>query len=58
VELIGAKPEVIRKAEDRHLFKQAILKIGLGVPNSVSAHSPEEAEKARKELGSFPPALP
>jgi len=54
VELIGAKPEVIRKAEDRLLFKQAILKIGLSVPNSVSAHSQEEAEKARKELGAFP----
>ncbi|MDD5483238.1 MAG: carbamoyl-phosphate synthase large subunit [Kiritimatiellae bacterium] len=54
VEIIGAKPEAIRKAEDRHLFKQAVLKTGLEVPQSISARSREEAEKARKELNVFP----
>jgi carbamoyl-phosphate synthase large subunit len=36
VELIGAKAEAIRKAEDRELFKQCMLKIGLEVPRSKS----------------------
>jgi carbamoyl-phosphate synthase large subunit len=34
VELIGAKLEAIKKAEDRLLFKDAMRKIGLDVPNS------------------------
>ncbi len=43
VELIGAKIEAIKKAEDRELFKEAMLKIGLEVPRSGLAHSLEEA---------------
>src|SRR5205085_5904528 len=35
VELIGAKLEAIKKAEDRLLFKDAIAKIGLDVPRSA-----------------------
>jgi len=35
VELIGAKIEAIKKAEDRLLFKDAMRKIGLEVPDSV-----------------------
>ncbi len=35
VELIGAKIEAIKKAEDRLLFKDAMRKIGLEVPESV-----------------------
>ena len=54
VEIIGAKPEVIRKAEDRSLFKQAMLKIGLDVPRSASVHSLDEAHAALKDLGDFP----
>ena len=34
VELIGAKLAAIKKAEDRDLFKQAMQKIGLEVPES------------------------
>jgi carbamoyl-phosphate synthase large subunit len=34
VEMIGAKPEVIRKAEDRKLFREAMERIGLRVPQS------------------------
>ncbi len=54
VELIGAKAEAIRKAEDRQLFKAAMLKIGLEVPRSGSAHSLEEALRVRDELGTYP----
>src|ERR671921_91694 len=34
VEMIGARADVIDKAEDRQKFKDAILKIGLDVPKS------------------------
>src|SRR5918993_1869479 len=34
VELIGASPEAIAKAEDRGLFREAMLKIGLDLPRS------------------------
>jgi carbamoyl-phosphate synthase large subunit len=54
VELIGAKADAIRKAEDRNLFKQAMIKIGLDVPRSASAHTWEEALAAKKKLGKYP----
>ena len=41
-ELIGAKVEAIRKAEDRELFKRAMEKIGLDMPRSGVARSMEE----------------
>ncbi len=50
-ELIGAKLPAIKKAEDRDLFKQAMVKIGLEVPRSVIAHSAADAERALVELG-------
>ena len=34
VEMIGANLEVINKAEERHLFKEAMTKIGLDLPRS------------------------
>src|SRR5438552_3328987 len=37
VEMIGARAEVIEKAEDREKFKAAMLKIGLSVPRSAVA---------------------
>ena len=43
VELIGAKLDAIRKAEDRALFKQAMERIGLALPRSGHARSLEEA---------------
>jgi carbamoyl-phosphate synthase large subunit len=43
VELIGATPEAIDKAEDRQKFKDAMTKIGLGSAKSGIAHSMEEA---------------
>src|SRR5512139_3314773 len=43
VELIGAKLPAIKKAEDRDLFKQAMTRIGLEVPESGYVRSLEEA---------------
>ena len=53
VEMIGAKPEAIDKAEDRDLFRQAMRKIGLDMPNSAVAHSMEEAHQVQARIG-FP----
>ncbi len=51
VESIGARVEVIRKAEQRELFKQAMLEIGLDVPESSLAGSPQEAQRVLERLG-------
>lgn len=53
VELIGASREVIDKAEDRSLFQQAMLKIGLQTPRSGLAHSMKDAWKILNDIG-FP----
>lgn len=53
VELIGASPEAIDKAEDRSKFKDAMTKIGLGSARSGVAHTLEESWTVQKELG-FP----
>lgn len=51
VEMIGAKPEVIDKAEDRHLFKQAMEKIGLEVCRGRTVKSVREAREVAAEVG-------
>ena len=51
VELIGAGVEAIRKAEDRKLFRQAMDKLGIGVPRSGIARSVEDARALVEELG-------
>ena len=56
VELIGATPEAIDKAEDRLKFKDAMTKIGLGSARSGIAHSMEEAWDVQKTLG-FPTVI-
>ena len=56
VELIGATPEAIDKAEDRLKFKDAMTKIGLGSARSGIAHSMEEAWTVQKTLG-FPTVI-
>ncbi|GAB7128287.1 carbamoyl-phosphate synthase large subunit [Silvimonas sp. JCM 19000] len=53
VELIGASPEAIDKAEDRQKFKAAMDKIGLGSARSAIAHTIDEALAAQANLG-FP----
>jgi carbamoyl-phosphate synthase large subunit len=54
VEMIGAKPDAISKGEDRELFKQAMVKIGLDVARSRTVRTSEEARAAADELGAFP----
>jgi len=54
VEMIGAKPAAIAKGEDRELFKQAMLKIGLDVAKSRTVKSMEEARTAAEELSTYP----
>ena len=56
VELIGATPEAIDKAEDRLKFKNAMTKIGLGSARSGIAHSMQEAWTVQKTLG-FPTVI-
>jgi carbamoyl-phosphate synthase large subunit len=56
VELIGATPEAIDKAEDRLKFKDAMTKIGLGSARSGIAHNMEEAWTVQKTLG-FPTVI-
>src|SRR5580698_8223390 len=54
VEMIGAKPDAIAKGEDRELFKQAMIKIGLDVAKSRTVRSLEEARAAAEFIGAFP----
>jgi len=54
VEMIGARASAIEKAEDRDLFKKAMLSIGLDVPKSASAYSMEDARKIRDDIGNYP----
>jgi len=54
VKMIGANAEAIRKGEDRLIFKEAMLKIGLDMPQSGVAHTMEEGRKIAAEIGTFP----
>ncbi|MDA8456185.1 carbamoyl-phosphate synthase large subunit [Acidovorax sp. GBBC 3334] len=56
VELIGATPEAIDKAEDRLKFKDAMTRIGLGSARSGIAHSMDEAWSVQKSVG-FPTVI-
>ncbi len=51
VEVIGAKPDVIAKAEDRQLFRDAMDKIGLESPRSVVVHDMAAARAALDIVG-------
>ncbi len=53
VEFLGANPEAIKKGEDRHLFNEAMIKIGMDLPKSANAYNMEEALTLAKEIG-FP----
>ncbi|MDF1615557.1 carbamoyl-phosphate synthase large subunit [Desulfurivibrio dismutans] len=53
VELLAARIDVIRKAEGRDSFREAMRKIGLKVPESVIIHTLAEAKAAAVEIG-FP----
>ncbi|HWU71298.1 MAG TPA: carbamoyl-phosphate synthase large subunit, partial [Pseudoxanthomonas sp.] len=51
VELIGAKREAIRMAEDRELFRVAMQEIGLECPKAEVAHTLEEALDIQTRVG-------
>ncbi|SVD21351.1 uncharacterized protein METZ01_LOCUS374205, partial [marine metagenome] len=51
VELIGAKLEAIRMAEDRELFKRAMDDAGLAMPMGYFVRTIEEAQDRQQELG-------
>ncbi len=53
VEMLGAKHDVIKKAEDRSEFKAAAMKIGLDLPRSGFAYSLQEAKRVAEDIG-FP----
>ena len=49
VKLIGANAEAIEKGEDRLAFKEAMIKIGLDIPQSGVAHTMDEAIEIAKD---------
>ena len=53
VKFLGAHPDAIKKGEDRHLFNEAMIKIGMDLPKSANAYTVDEAIKVAKEIG-FP----
>ena len=55
VRMIGASADAIDKGEDRQRFKDAMIKIGLDVPASGTAHNMTEAwDIAKNVIGSYP----
>ena len=54
VKLIGANAQAIAKGEDRQLFKEAMLRIGLDLPRSGVARSLADVDRVAKEIGTFP----
>jgi carbamoyl-phosphate synthase large subunit len=51
VEMIGARPEVIAKAEERKQFKEAMERIGLEVCRGATVHTLQEARRLLAEIG-------
>ncbi|WP_298214671.1 carbamoyl-phosphate synthase large subunit [Acidocella sp.] len=51
VELIGARAEVIDRAEDRLKFRDAMAEIGVMGPRSAIAHNRDEAAAALAQVG-------
>jgi carbamoyl-phosphate synthase large subunit len=54
VKMIGANAEAIKKGEDRLLFKEAMLRIGLDVAVSGVARTVEEAREVAQKIGRYP----
>src|SRR4030081_2358156 len=54
VKLIGANAQAIAKGEDRQLFKEAMLRIGLDVPRSGVARSLADLDRIVQEIATFP----
>ncbi len=51
VQMLGTNADVIRKAEDRRKFKEAMVKIGLDLPRSDYAYTLEQAHAIRERIG-------
>ena len=51
IEMIGARADVIRKAEDRDLFRSAMAACGLETARSGVAHNMEDARRALAQIG-------
>src|SRR6201989_3049307 len=54
VEMIGANARAIERGEDRQIFKDLMVKIGLDVPVSGTAHNLEETRAVAEKSGRFP----
>src|SRR5258707_4683817 len=54
VETIGANPKAIERGEDRQVFKDLMISIGLDVPISATAHTLEEARQIAERIGRLP----
>jgi carbamoyl-phosphate synthase large subunit len=54
VQLIGAQPDAIDKAEDRERFKEAMEAIGLECARGGFAYTIDQARELAREIGSFP----
>jgi len=52
--LIGAKADAIERGEDRLIFKEIMLEIGLDVAQSGVAHNVDEAREVAAEIGRYP----
>ncbi len=54
IELIGASPDAIEKGEDRQIFKDLMISIGLDMPISGTAHTMSESWDVATMIGRFP----
>jgi carbamoyl-phosphate synthase large subunit len=54
VEMIGANAKAIERGEDRQVFKDLMISIGLDVPISGTAHTLDEARQIAERIGRFP----
>jgi len=54
IEMIGANAQAIERGEDRQVFKDLMISIGLDVPISGTAHTLEEARQVAEKIGRFP----
>ena len=51
VKMIGANRDAIHRGEDRQVFKDLMIQIGLSVPRSGVVHNMEEARKVMDDIG-------
>ncbi len=54
VEMIGANADAIQRGEDRQVFKDLMISIGLDVPISGTAHNLDEAREIEQRIGRMP----